>query len=519
MVALKMLVQFSNHAALMTVFVLLVNGLTVKWSGRSWWYRRLCAGGLYAVSLAMGLSGWLLWVRPVAFGWVIAAMLLATALGWIIGKGWTDSAKRALAYRLRMLDQAEAEAAAYRQTAAAASESAFCPDSHEARPSKAEALLQVQAAVQEGAASEREQASAQAQALVQDRVPTQAQDRVQAQDQAQPKVQIQTQAQDQMQDQAHLKVQTQAQYQAQVGALIQAQTQAQAKEALSVQHQQALLLAQEAMPLSAADAYPMRLRQELAGALQREEFQLLYQPQFETGTERIRGFEALLRWHHPELGSIPPDKFIPIAEETGWIVPIGEWVLREACRFNRLLQETEGITAVMCVNISAVQLQEASFADSVCLVLQETGLSPEALELEITESMLILSWAAAADNLCRLQEYGVRIALDDFGTGYSSLSYLQRLPVHLVKIDRSFIHGIPHSAREKALVESVIHLVHQLGIGVLAEGIEKEEQLCCLRDISCDCVQGFLLGRPMDDRALSSYVQAYRERQEPVLIS
>ncbi|WP_245856156.1 putative bifunctional diguanylate cyclase/phosphodiesterase [Paenibacillus rigui] len=256
-----------------------------------------------------------------------------------------------------------------------------------------------------------------------------------------------------------------------------------------------------------------RLAQELRGALDRGELMLHYQPQFSTESRHIRGFEALLRWHHPKLGFIPPDAFIPIAEQTGLIVPIGEWVLREACTTNRLLQEAGVEPFVMCVNISAVQLQAPFFAEHVLSILKETGHSPEQLELEITESKLIDSWETALHALNLLHTQRVRIALDDFGTGYSSLSYLRRLPIHLVKIDRSFVEDMLHSSKEKALVESIILLARSVGIDVLAEGIETEAQLECLRRMCCDCVQGYLLGKPMDREVLWSYMQRYRQEQ------
>ncbi|RNB91406.1 bifunctional diguanylate cyclase/phosphodiesterase [Brevibacillus fluminis] len=239
------------------------------------------------------------------------------------------------------------------------------------------------------------------------------------------------------------------------------------------------------------------LENELRHALDRNELQLHYQPQFETATGSIRGFEALVRWIHPVMGAISPAEFIPIAEDSGLIVPIGRWVLREACLKNKQIQALYFPKSVMSVNISAVQLLSGGFTEMVAGVLHETGLSPASLEIELTESMPITSFDSAIPLLETLSGWGIKLSLDDFGTGYSSLSYLKRLPFHTLKIDKMFIQDIAKETGGSAITEALITLVHQLGMAVIAEGIENDEQLRCLKKWNCDCVQGYLLGRPV----------------------
>jgi EAL domain-containing protein (putative c-di-GMP-specific phosphodiesterase class I) len=217
----------------------------------------------------------------------------------------------------------------------------------------------------------------------------------------------------------------------------------------------------------------------------------VYQPQ-QSKQRRIIGFEALVRWQHPVRGLIPPSDFIPLAEESGLIVPIGEWVLRTACREAASWQG--GLQ--VAVNVSAVQFRRGNLESLVRDILEETGLEAARLELELTEGVLIEDAAHARSVLEALKSLGVRISLDDFGTGYSSLSYLEAFPLDRIKIDRSFVAGIGRTERSLAIVRAVIGLAHGLNLPVLAEGVETEEQLAALVHEGCDEMQGYLLGRP-----------------------
>ena len=240
------------------------------------------------------------------------------------------------------------------------------------------------------------------------------------------------------------------------------------------------------------------IERSLWSAMDQQAFFLQYQPQFDVASGAIRGFEALIRWHSPELGLISPLGFIPVAEDTGLIVPIGRWVLLEACRQAQVWNRHAPAPLIMAVNLSAVQLRSAGFLETVLDVLRETGLAPQLLELEITEIVLIHDYDMVVSTLQRLRDAGVRIALDDFGTGYSSLSYLKNLPIHMLKIDKAFIEDVCVNPTVCRITESIISLVQKLGIQTVAEGIEDENQFQCLKDIHCDFAQGFHLGRPMD---------------------
>ena len=233
------------------------------------------------------------------------------------------------------------------------------------------------------------------------------------------------------------------------------------------------------------------IQQDLQSAVARGELELHYQPQATIGGEII-GFEALLRWHHPSRGLIPPKTFIPIAEETGLIVEIGEWVLRESCRE----AATWPIPLQVAVNLSPVQFRHGDLQTLVHTVLLETGLAADRLELEITEGVLIADFTRTVSVLRRLKALGVRIAMDDFGTGYSSLSYLQSFPFDKIKIDQSFISNLENNRQSAAIVRAVVSLAHGLGLPVIAEGVESSAQLEFLTRETVDEVQGYLLGRP-----------------------
>ncbi|MEQ6917142.1 sensor domain-containing protein [Halomonas aquatica] len=241
---------------------------------------------------------------------------------------------------------------------------------------------------------------------------------------------------------------------------------------------------------SGADSLTMETA--LRQALNEEQFHLVFQPQIDLASERVVGFETLLRWQHPELGMVPPDTFIPLAEDTGLIIPIGEWVLRTACHLARDLKAQS-----IAVNLSARQFHQRDLVSLVAGILEETGMPAQTLELEITESALMFDMEAAVITMSRLGKLGVRISLDDFGTGYSSLSYLQRFPIDTIKIDKSFVSGMQTDAGSSAIVNAMIAMSHSLGLQVIAEGVETEAQRDSLRERGCDQAQGYLFSRPL----------------------
>ncbi len=242
----------------------------------------------------------------------------------------------------------------------------------------------------------------------------------------------------------------------------------------------------------------LALEHSLRRALERNELLLHYQPKVNLQTGMIVGAEALLRWQHPEWGLIAPERFIPIAEETGLIVQIGAWVIRTACNQARLWQDAGLPPVVMSVNLSARQFRQESFVKVVTQILHETGLKPEQLEMELTESMLMHNANAAISILAGLKSIGVRLSLDDFGTGYSSLSYLSRLPIDTLKIDRSFVQhiGDQDECDNGILAQAIISLGHSLNLTVIAEGVETGDQLKFLKAHQCDEVQGFYFCKP-----------------------
>jgi diguanylate cyclase (GGDEF)-like protein len=236
----------------------------------------------------------------------------------------------------------------------------------------------------------------------------------------------------------------------------------------------------------------------LRDALVREEFRVYFQPEVSVETGSIVGLEALVRWEHPERGLVPPADFIGLAEETGLIVPIGSWVLHEACgHAQRWQQERAGTDPLTVrVNVSGRQLAENNLVETVTEALEATGLDPSVLCLEVTESVLIEDPDSSSETLARLKALGVQIAVDDFGTGYSSLEHLRRFPIDCVKIDRSFVRGLPESSEDVAIVGAVIELGHALNLSVVAEGVETSDQLGNLQTAGCDTAQGFLFSRP-----------------------
>ena len=231
---------------------------------------------------------------------------------------------------------------------------------------------------------------------------------------------------------------------------------------------------------------------ELRLALGREEFEVVYQPQYDLATERQCGSEALVRWHHPVHGKIAPGHFISVAEDTGLIVPLGEWVLRRACTDAAKWPDP----LIVAVNLSPAQFRDGDIAETVAEVLKETKLPPERLELEITENLLINDTEEVLGKLNRLRQLGVAIAMDDFGTGYSSLNYLARFPFSKIKIDRQFIRNMTRDPATRAIVKTIIALGKSLDVTITAEGVETEEQAAILREFGCPQVQGFLYGYP-----------------------
>ncbi|HEX2917786.1 MAG TPA: EAL domain-containing protein, partial [Edaphobacter sp.] len=241
----------------------------------------------------------------------------------------------------------------------------------------------------------------------------------------------------------------------------------------------------------------LTLENNLRSAMKNNEFFIVYQPEFEIASGKIACCEALLRWKHPEAGMISPDRFIPIAESTGMIIPIGEWVLRNACEQAKAFLEFGMISGPMAVNVSAVQIKSEGFCSLLRKVLTETGLPAQFLELEITESLLLSRDESVFALLNELKTIGVSLAIDDFGTGYSSLGYLKQFPVNKLKIDRSFIVGIGRTREEEELVGAVLQMAQALHLKVTAEGVETDTQLNFLRSLGCDQVQGFLLCKPV----------------------
>jgi EAL domain-containing protein (putative c-di-GMP-specific phosphodiesterase class I) len=252
------------------------------------------------------------------------------------------------------------------------------------------------------------------------------------------------------------------------------------------------------------------LETKLRRALEHGEFSLHYQPQVDLGSNRIFGCEALIRWNQPELGMVGPVKFIPLAEETGLIVPIGEWVVRTACRQCKAWQDA-GLPAVtVAVNISARQFREKNLLRVIADILAETGVDPARLELEVTESVIMQDAQHVIATLQAFRDMGVKLSVDDFGTGYSSLSYLKRFPVDRLKIDQSFVRDITTNADDTAIAQAVITLGHTMNLRVIAEGVETPEQLAFLRRNRCDEMQGYLFGKPMPGDEFGKLLQSGR---------
>ncbi|MBI4641552.1 MAG: EAL domain-containing protein [Candidatus Tectomicrobia bacterium] len=254
----------------------------------------------------------------------------------------------------------------------------------------------------------------------------------------------------------------------------------------------------------------LQLEANLRRAIERQEFQVYYQPIVSLGTGRITSFETLVRWQHPQRGLVSPGEFIPVAEETGLIVPIGEWVLRTACAQNKAWQEAGLPRLSVAVNLSARQFQDQNLPDLIQQVLAETGMAAHDLKLEITESIAMQNIDLSITVLNELSAMGMQVSIDDFGTGYSSLAYLKRFPVSTLKIDRSFVRDIPGDVDDAAITSAIIAMAHSLKLKVIAEGVETEEQLAFLRSHQSDEMQGYLFSRPVPAEAFTKLLQEGR---------
>ena len=251
----------------------------------------------------------------------------------------------------------------------------------------------------------------------------------------------------------------------------------------------------------------LTLQSKMTTALLENSFSQYYQPQFDINTGKLRGFEALIRWTDAELGNIPPSIFIPIAEETGLIIPIGRWILRTAVKTLKTWQEKYHFDGVMSVNISPIQLLQDNFIEELDEIVKNEKIDPTLLEIEITEGVFIHKMEETVEKLKAIRERGIRVSLDDFGTGYSSLSYLQSLPLNTLKIDKSFINDITSADGVQAnITSSIIKMVGKMGLETIAEGVEYPEQLDLLTHFKCNIVQGFLRGKPMPQKLCDDYL-------------
>jgi EAL domain-containing protein (putative c-di-GMP-specific phosphodiesterase class I) len=257
----------------------------------------------------------------------------------------------------------------------------------------------------------------------------------------------------------------------------------------------------------------MQLHSNLRKAVRNQEFLLHYQPQIDLGTGRIIGAEALVRWQMPDEGLIAPGRFIPLAEESGLIVQIGEWVLNEACRQAKVWMDGGMAPLVVAVNLSAQQFKRGDIFQTVSRALEKSGLPASMLELELTESILLQETGEVMETLHRLKKLGVHLSIDDFGTGYSSLSYLKKLAVDKLKIDQSFVRDLAHDADDAAIVRAIVQLGHALQLSVIAEGVETEAQMAFLRNCNCDQVQGYLVSRPVPAHDFMKFSETVHDRQ------
>jgi EAL domain-containing protein (putative c-di-GMP-specific phosphodiesterase class I) len=252
----------------------------------------------------------------------------------------------------------------------------------------------------------------------------------------------------------------------------------------------------------------LAIEEQMHGAIERGEFEVYYQPQIDIATNLAIGSEALLRWRNPALGAVQPTEFIGIAEQTGYIVALGNFVLRQAISANARWRQATGRDLRISINLSPRQFRDTELFSTINVLLEEHGVPGGCLEMEITEGMLMTGAQAVDEALAHLNELGVRIAMDDFGTGYSSMSNLRRYPFDALKIDKSFIQDIAIDEADRELVSATVVMAHALGLKVVAEGVETASQLDILRRLGCDFAQGYLFARPMPAGELAAYLEA-----------
>src|SRR5687768_9056548 len=262
----------------------------------------------------------------------------------------------------------------------------------------------------------------------------------------------------------------------------------------------------------------LSLEQDLRGAVERGEIFLVYQPQVELATHRIIGAEVLMRWRHPTRGMISPVRFIPVAEDTGLILPLGEWSLREASQQARLWSDRGLLDAHISVNVSGVQFRQIDFVEIVKRTLQESGLPPGSLELELTESVVMQGGEPAVNKLRELDTLGVKVAIDDFGTGYSSLAYLRQFTVDRLKIDQSFVRDVPGNVDAEAIAAAIVAMGLNLGLRIIAEGVETQAQAEFLQSVLCKEGQGYLYAWPMAANEFEAWVTAWQNRADQEIV-
>jgi len=249
--------------------------------------------------------------------------------------------------------------------------------------------------------------------------------------------------------------------------------------------------------MNEAHSNKYQLETDLRHAIERDQLELYYQPQIDTHSGELTGVEGLMRWNHPEKGIISPDIFITVAEETGLILQLGDWLLDTACQHTKQLESTKLNDITVALNISGIQIQEESFIDTVWNALKKSEVARNHLEFEITESILMDNSEIVSKNINQLKILGIHLAIDDFGTGFSSMGYLKNFPINKLKIDKSFISGLPHSSKDTAITQAVIAMSHSLNIKVVAEGVEHKDQAKLLREYNCDLLQGYYYAKPM----------------------